>query len=104
MTIEKERATEAGARNHQLKQQLRCSSEKVEELEKTVGELRKASVHSDVLVLQKEVENYKKMCNDAQSRIEVLETEKNKFGCNSRTTQAFFHAVLNSAFMTLHKD
>jgi len=78
LALEREKLSESMQKNAQMKQSVRLAEGRVEALEQEILSVKKSDVKANVLVLQQELEGFRKMHATAQQRISILEQEKDK--------------------------
>lgn len=76
--MEREKVTDAVTKNAQLRQSLKLSEDRVLQLESELMQLKKSNVQSSVVMLEQELEGFKKINESAQQRIALLEKDKEK--------------------------
>jgi len=76
--LEREKTADVTSKNAQLKQSLKTAEERTEKLEAEIVQMKKSNLPSTVLILQQELEGFRKMNEASQERIVSLEDEKNR--------------------------
>lgn len=76
MTLEKEKTNDLLSKIGKLKQSIATAERTIQNLENEKAQLKKLNVQSTVVMLEQELEGFKKINATSQERIVVLEKEK----------------------------